>query len=200
MVANGKTLEALDFLLSLTDELNKEAQNEIIILRSKFRKISSDINKGLLDYSESQREIAKINSALLNFLDSLSKRQKNKDQNLQSLPTYISFLEKIKADNMKLIKQINGLIFLCLTLTIPIAINPKWIFNGTANSVNDYVRISFTVFSFVFPILLYAYKMKIKEKIFGISTLSEMIKNNQFDKPRSIVLEERVLNLIMSKI
>lgn len=68
LVQEGKTREAIQSLLNF-EKLPKNKKRQLILISSRLQKIEADDNIGIINRSEYQLELNKINNAILNLLD-----------------------------------------------------------------------------------------------------------------------------------
>lgn len=73
LLENGKTKDALRVLLEVARS-NKKFNNEVILLNSRFERAKSQFHLGVITESEYNKEINKINLAVLNFIDEIPTR------------------------------------------------------------------------------------------------------------------------------
>lgn len=81
-LSNGNTNKAIEILLNLSNELNKEFKHEIILHSSRYKKTNADFYKGLLSNLETNREILKINNSLLSLIDRVENINSKKNTNI----------------------------------------------------------------------------------------------------------------------
>lgn len=80
LISEGKTAEAISFLKSINFEDNSK-EVELIALSSRFKRFEYEKHGNLTDPGDLERELNKINAALLHFINELSDSEKTKQKN-----------------------------------------------------------------------------------------------------------------------